>query len=112
MVFDHEKFTPQLVLHLIEKHKITSFCAPPTVFRFMIREDMSHYDLSSLEYATTAGEALNPSVFEAFYKGTGIKTVSYTHLCCCVRLNKTIRRVNIEKATDQLRFQRLLLTYI
>lgn len=73
MVFDHEKFTPQLVLHLIEKHKITSFCAPPTVFRFMIREDLSHYDLSSLEYATTAGEALNPSVFEAFYKGTGIK---------------------------------------
>lgn len=73
MVYDHEKFTPHAMLHLIEKYKITSFCAPPTVYRFMIREDVSQYDLSSLKYATTAGEALNPSVFEAFYKGTGIK---------------------------------------
>lgn len=73
MVYDHEKFTPSDMLEMIVKHKVTSFCAPPTVFRFMIREDLSHYDLSSLKYATTAGEALNPSVFEAFYKSTGIK---------------------------------------
>lgn len=73
VAFDHEKFTPIMVLELIEKHKITSFCAPPTVYRFMIREDMSKYDLSSLKYCTTAGEALNPSVYEAFYKATGIK---------------------------------------
>ncbi|NDV97034.1 acetyl-CoA synthetase [Dysgonomonas sp. 521] len=73
MVYDHEKFTPQAMLQLIQEYKVTSFCAPPTVFRFMIREDLSHYDLSSLKYATTAGEALNPSVFEAFYKGTGIR---------------------------------------
>lgn len=73
MVYDHEKFTPQAMLHLIQEYKITSFCAPPTVYRFMIREDLSRYDLSSLKYCTTAGEALNPSVFEAFYKGTGIK---------------------------------------
>lgn len=73
MVYDHEKFTPADMLEMIVKHKVTSFCAPPTVFRFMIREDLSHYDLSSLKYATTAGEALNPSVFEAFYKSTGIK---------------------------------------
>jgi acetyl-CoA synthetase len=58
---------------LIEEYKVTSFCAPPTVFRFMIREDLSQYDLSSLKYCTTAGEALNPSVFETFYKATGIK---------------------------------------
>lgn len=70
---DHEKFTPIMVLELIEKYKITSFCAPPTVYRFMIREDLSKYDLSSLKYCTTAGEALNPSVFETFYKATGIK---------------------------------------
>lgn len=72
-VNDHEKFTPDLMLRLIEKYKITSFCAPPTVYRFMIKEDLKKYDLSSLEYCTTAGEALNPSVFQAFYEGTGIK---------------------------------------
>lgn len=72
-VYDHEKFNPQTILKLIEDYKITSFCAPPTVFRFMIREDLTHYDLSSLKYCTTAGEALNPSVFETFYKATGIK---------------------------------------
>lgn len=73
MVFDHEKFNAAEILELIHTYKITSFCAPPTIFRFMIREDISKYDLSSLEYATTAGEALNPSVFETFYKSTGIK---------------------------------------
>ncbi len=73
VAYDHEKFTPTKMLELIEKYKITSFCAPPTVYRFMIREDMSKYDLSSLKYCTTAGEALNASVFETFYKATGIK---------------------------------------
>lgn len=73
VAYDHEKFTPDIVLKLIQDYKITSFCAPPTVYRFMIREDLSKYDLSSLEYCTTAGEALNPSVFETFYKETGIK---------------------------------------
>ncbi|WP_165042997.1 AMP-binding protein [Dysgonomonas sp. ZJ709] len=72
-VYDHEKFNPESMLRLIEQYKITSFCAPPTVYRFMIREDLSKFDLSSLKYCTTAGEALNPSVFEAFYQGTGIK---------------------------------------
>lgn len=73
MVYDHEKFHPADMLELIQKYKITSFCAPPTIYRFMIREDIANYDLSSLEYATTAGEALNPSVFEAFYKVSGIR---------------------------------------
>jgi acetyl-CoA synthetase len=72
-VNDHEKFSPDSVLRWIEKYRITSFCAPPTVYRFLIKEDMAKYDLSSLEYCTTAGEALNPSVFDAFYKATGIK---------------------------------------
>ena len=57
----------------IEKYKVTSFCAPPTIYRFMIREDLSNYDLSSLEYCCTAGEALNPAVYEKFYEKTGIK---------------------------------------
>lgn len=72
-VYDHEKFNPDTILHLIGEYRITSFCAPPTVYRFMIKEDLSRYDLSSLEYCTTAGEALNPSVFDAFYSATGIK---------------------------------------
>lgn len=71
-VYAHEKFNAQNMLRAIEKYKVTSFCAPPTVYRFIIHEDLSQYDLSSLEYCTTAGEALNPSVFEKFKQLTGI----------------------------------------
>ena len=72
-VYDHEKFTPADMLRKIEQYRITSLCAPPTVYRFLIREDMSKYDLSSLEYCTTAGEALNGAVYDAFRKLTGIR---------------------------------------
>ena len=72
-VFDHEKFNADTLLRQIEKYKVTSFCAPPTIYRFMIREDLSKYDLSSLEYCTTAGEALNPAVYDKFLEKTGIK---------------------------------------
>ena len=72
-VYDHEKFNADSLLLQIEKYKVTSFCAPPTIYRFMIREDLSKYDLSSLEYCCTAGEALNPAVFDKFYEKTGIK---------------------------------------
>jgi len=72
-VYDHEKFTPAAMLEMIHKYKITSLCAPPTIFRFLIREDLTKYDLSSLEYCTIAGEALNPAVYEQFLKLTGIK---------------------------------------
>lgn len=73
-VYDFEgRFIPEDMLNMISNYKVTSFCAPPTIFRFLIREDLSKYDLSALEYCTTAGEALNPSVFEEFYKKTGIK---------------------------------------
>lgn len=72
-VYDHEKFTPVDMLAMIEKYRITSLCAPPTIFRFLIREDVSKYDLSSLEYCTIAGEALNPAVYEQFLKLTGVK---------------------------------------
>ena len=71
-VFDHEKFNADTLLRQIEKYRVTSFCAPPTIYRFMIREDLSKYDLTSLEYCTTAGEALNPAVFQKFYEKTGI----------------------------------------
>ncbi|MDD3080541.1 MAG: AMP-binding protein [Paludibacter sp.] len=72
-VYDHDKFTPHAMLEMIEKYHITSLCAPPTIFRFLIREDISKYDLSSLEYCTIAGEALNPAVYEQFLSLTGIK---------------------------------------
>jgi acetyl-CoA synthetase len=73
-VYDYEgRFIPKDMLEMISKYKVTSFCAPPTIYRFLIREDLSQYDLSALEYCTTAGEALNPSVFKNFYKQTGLK---------------------------------------
>ena len=71
-VFDHEKFTADKILRQIERYRITSFCAPPTVYRFLIHEDFSNYDLSSLCYCCTAGEALNPAVFDKFKQLTGI----------------------------------------
>ena len=72
-VYDHEKFTPADILQKIQDCKITSLCAPPTIFRFLIKVDITKYDLSSLEYCTTAGEALNYSVYETFLKVTGIR---------------------------------------
>ncbi|MCI6234921.1 MAG: AMP-binding protein [Prevotella sp.] len=72
-VYDHEKFSADSIMRQIEKYHITSFCAPPTIYRFMIREDFSAYDLSSLRYCCTAGEALNPAVYDKFYELTGIR---------------------------------------
>ena len=72
-VFDQERFNAERMLETIQQFHITSFCAPPTVYRFIVHEDLAKYDLSSLEWCTTAGEALNPSVFEKFYKATGIR---------------------------------------
>lgn len=71
-VYDHEKFTAEKIMRQMEKYRITSFCAPPTIYRFMIREDFSKYDLSSLEWCTTAGEAMNPSVANRFKELTGV----------------------------------------
>lgn len=71
-VYDHEKFTPADILEKIHDYRVTSLCAPPTIFRFLIHEDLTKYDLSCLKYCTIAGEALNPAVFETFKKLTGI----------------------------------------
>ncbi|MDP4109144.1 MAG: AMP-binding protein [Bacillota bacterium] len=71
--YDFDKFSGHDVLHMIEKYRITTFCAPPTIYRFFIQEDLSKFDLSSLTYATTAGEALNPEVYNVFYRATGLK---------------------------------------
>ncbi|MDO5559022.1 MAG: AMP-binding protein [Oscillospiraceae bacterium] len=70
--YDFNKFDAHDILPMFAKYHITTFCAPPTMYRFFIKEDLSQYDLSSIEYATTAGEALNPEVFNQFKKATGL----------------------------------------
>lgn len=72
-VYDFNRFDPKDMLQKIQDYKITSFCAPPTMYRFFIKEGIEHYDLSNLKYATIAGEALNPEVFNKFYHYTGLK---------------------------------------
>jgi acetyl-CoA synthetase len=72
-VYDHEKFSADNMLRQMAKYRVTSFCAPPTVYRFLIREDFSQYDLSALRYCCTAGEALNAAVYNKFLQLTGIR---------------------------------------
>lgn len=72
-IYDFDRFIPDHVLKIIEKYRITSFCAPPTMYRFFIKEGLEHYDLSSLKYSCIAGEALNPEVFNKWYEYTGLK---------------------------------------
>jgi len=71
--YDMDKFVPAEILGLLEKYKITSLCCPPTMFRFLMQEDVASYDLSSLKYCTIAGEALSPDVFNKWYEYTGVK---------------------------------------
>ena len=70
--YDFERFDQEKLLGMIEKYRITTFCAPPTIYRFMIKADLSKHDLSSLEYITTAGEAVNPEVFNQMKAATGL----------------------------------------
>jgi acetyl-CoA synthetase len=72
-VYDYERFSHQDLIDKISKYGVTSFCAPPTVYRYIIREDFSKYDLSKLKYVETAGEPLNPEVFHQFKKTTGLE---------------------------------------
>ena len=71
-VYDYDKFIPHDMLAVIEKYQLTTFCAPPTIYRFFIKEGMGDYDLSSLEYVTTAGEALNHVINLQFQEKTGL----------------------------------------
>lgn len=66
------KFDQGKLLEMMAEHKVTTFCAPPTVYRFMIQEDLAKYDLSHLKHCTTAGELLNDSVFHTWKKATGL----------------------------------------
>ena len=74
-VYDFDRFHASDILPMFAKYHITTFCAPPTMYRMMIKEDLSQYDLSSIEHATIAGEALNPEVFRQWQKLTGLKVM-------------------------------------
>ncbi|MBQ8606063.1 MAG: AMP-binding protein [Clostridia bacterium] len=71
--YDFDKFDASVILPMFAKYNITTFCAPPTMLRMMIKEDISKYDLSSIQHMTTAGEALNPEVYKQFEKATGLQ---------------------------------------
>lgn len=73
MVYDFDNFSPSKLLKIIEKYGVTSFCAPPTVFRYFAKKNMKKYDLSTLEHFSTAGEALNIEVYNKIYEQTGIR---------------------------------------
>jgi len=68
--YDFDRFNAPSILSMFDKYKITTFCAPPTMLRMMVKEDLSKYDFSSLVHITTAGEALNPEVYKQFYDAT------------------------------------------
>jgi len=71
--YDYDRFVPRDMLRLIEKHRVNTFCAPPTVFRYLIKEDLSRFDFRSLEYCLVAGEPLNPEVYQQWLKATGTR---------------------------------------
>lgn len=71
--YDFDEFYANRILEMIEKYKITTFCAPPTVYRVLVHLSLDKFDLSSLQNVTTAGEALNPEIFEKFYRKTGMR---------------------------------------
>ena len=72
-VYDFDRFDAEKILPLFKKYGITTFCAPPTMYRMLIKQDLSRFDLSSIEHASIAGEALNPEVFRQFQKATGLE---------------------------------------
>lgn len=74
-VYDMDKFVPDRLMNAMEKYRITSFCAPSTIYRFLIKEDLTKYDLSSIKMACTAGEPLNPEVYNQFKKATGLDII-------------------------------------
>ena len=72
-IYDFDRFDPDALMKVIQDYKVTSFCAPPTMYRFFIKAGMDKYDLSSIKYSCIAGEALNPEVFNRWYEYTGLK---------------------------------------
>ena len=103
-VYDFNKFIPEDLLKMVEKYRITTFCAPPTIFRFFIKEGMANYDVSSLEYVTVAGEALNLEVYKKFLDATGLKLMegfgqTETTLCLANLVNSKNKPGSMGKPT-------------
>ena len=74
-VYDFDRFDASKIMPMFAKYKITTFCAPPTMLRMMVKENLSLYDFSSVKHMTTAGEALNPEVYRQFEKSTGLQII-------------------------------------
>lgn len=72
VAYDNEKFNAKNTLELIQELKVDTFCAPATIFRFFIKEDLTKYDFSSIKHCCVAGEPLNPEVFNQFKRLTGL----------------------------------------
>ncbi len=87
MTYDYDKFVPKNLMEVIEKYRVTTFCAPPTIYRFLIKEDLRKFDLGALKYCVVAGEPLNPEVYKQFLEETGIKLMEgYGQTECTVAL--------------------------
>lgn len=72
LTYDFDRFNAGEILSLISKYQVTTLCCPPTMYRLMMSENFDAYDLSSLQYSTTAGEALNPDLFNFWKEHTGL----------------------------------------
>jgi acetyl-CoA synthetase len=72
-VYDYERFVPKDFLRVVVDNGVTTFCAPPTIYRYLIKEDLTQYNLEKLEYCVVAGEPLNPEVYNQFLKMTGLR---------------------------------------
>lgn len=86
-VYDYDRFDSANMLEKSSKYGVTTFCAPPTIYRFLIQEDLSPYDFSRLKYAVTAGEPLNPEVYNKFLELTGLRLMEgfgQTECVACV----------------------------
>lgn len=87
MTYDYDKFVPKDLMAVIEKYKVTTFCAPPTIYRFLIKEDLRKFDLRNLKYCVVAGEPLNPEVYKQFLDMTGIRLMEgYGQTECTVAI--------------------------
>lgn len=111
--YDFDRFDAKDILPLFSEYKITTFCAPPTMYRFFIKEDLGNYDLSSLEHATVAGEALNPEVYQQFLKHTGLKLMegfgqTETTVDICNFIGMTPKPGSMGKPSPQYDIQILL----
>lgn len=87
LVYDFEKFVPQDILKVMEKYKVTTFCVPPTMYRMLLEQDVTKYDLKSLTHCCSAGEALNPEIFNKWKEATGLEIYEgfgQTETCLCI----------------------------